>query len=130
MSEKLCKKCGCVVFEQNSEYCNACMPKAITTNNKKDLIVNSKSSDNLSTLDGILMFIAFIMMIIGIIMTIAGVDDLDGYYSDPTIFIVGIMLFISGVSYFITRPFIKALITITKCTEYYNAQIEDKFNIK
>ena len=63
-------------------------------------------------------------------MTIAGVDDLDGYYSDPTIFIVGIMLFISGVSYFITRPFIKALITITKCTEYYNAQIEDKFNIK
>ena len=129
MSEKLCKKCGCVVFDPSSEFCDSCKPQE-DAKEKKELSVNSSSSKQLSTLDDILMVVAIVMLIIGVIASLVGLDDLGGYYSDPTTFVCGVVVIVGGVSIFITRVFIKALITITKCAEYYNAQIEDKFYIQ
>ena len=137
MSGKLCKKCGCVLFDQSSEYCHSCKPKEGETKTKerepkgkKDFYVNNSSSKKLSTLDSVLMVVMIILLFVGVILSVVGADDLGGYYSDPTIFICGIVLLVSGLSIIIARIFINSLINITKCAEYYNARIEDEFNIK
>ena len=121
MSGKLCKKCGCVLFDQNSDYCDSCKPNEENTDKKK-LIVNNSASNQLSILNSLLIFVALVLLIVGLIMAMVG--------SNPTLFICGVVLFSSGVTTLLVRVLVNSRIIITKSAEYYNAQIEEKFKIE
>jgi len=128
MSGKLCKKCGCVVFDQESDYCDACKPQEQSTNNKKDLLVCNKASAQLKTVNDILIVVVIFMSLTGVIMSICGLED--AHY-DPTLLICGIItILVPAIVASIACACVNSLIAITKSAEYYNAQTEEKFNIR
>lgn len=100
----MCKKCGCVVFDQNSEYCDTC-----NSEQKKNLFVYNSASRQLLKINTILKIVAFILLLVGFFCFIIGMSD----YEDELI-ILEIIFFVTGLLTFIVRVFVNALIQITK----------------
>lgn len=111
---------------------NAELPNDVnkTDDCKKNLAVSKIASSQLSTINTILLVVAIAVMFVGVIMCLVGLDDLSGYYSDPTTFIAGISLAIFALNIFIVRIFVASLIVITRGAEYYTSQMEEKFKIE
>lgn len=84
-----------------------------TTKQKPNRVVSGK----LTNLNVLFTVLAIIFLILGIILTGVGIDDLGGYYSDPTLFMLGISSVILSILIFIKRLFIKGFIVIVECAE-------------
>lgn len=89
----------------------------IKPDTKPTIEINNDASKKLITLNKFFTVLAIIFLILGIILTGIGIDDLGGYYSDPTLFILGISFVISSIWIFIIRLFIKGFIVIVECAE-------------
>ena len=130
MNQKFCKKCGCKLFDENVEYCVSCMPSVDGDKNKKGLKVDNSASDKLATISTFIMIAAVIMCFVGFVICMANFDELSGYRNDPTKFILGVEVLVAGLCLLVVKVFVNSAITITKSAEYYNAQVEEKFEIK
>lgn len=126
MNENLCKKCGCVVFSQDSEYCDACKPKEENKELKKKLLVDNSASKNLSTINTTLLILGYISLVVGSACFFIGLSSIYG----AVLIVSGITTFLFGLLVFIYRIFVSSIIAITKSAEYYYAQIEEKFEIE
>ena len=78
----------------------------------------------MSNINTILMVVAFVLLMVGLVYSIVGITE---YESGSIIF--GVTIFIAGLSIFIVRVLVNALIQITKSAEYYNAKVEAKYKI-
>ena len=129
---KLCKVCGCVIYDQTRDLCDACskdvdaklLDKPSTHSN---LDVNTDSSQALNTLNTIMKAIAIILLVAGGIMMLVGLDDLDYH---PTMFVCGFSIAFSSITIFIIRPVLVGLQKITEASEYIKADIKKRYDIK
>lgn len=83
------------------------------------------TSRRLSTINTILLFVGYILLFVGFFCFAIGLTT----YEDE-LTILGVIVFVSGLLTFLNRIFMSSIISITKSVEYYNAQIEEKFEIK
>lgn len=129
---KLCKVCGCVIYDQTRDLCDACskdvdaklLDKPSTHSN---LDVNTDSSQALNTLNTILKTFAIIILIAGGVMMLVGLGDLS---YDPTMFVCGLASVLSSIPIFLIRPIIAGLQSVTEASEYIKADIKKRYDIK
>ena len=125
-SSKLCEICGCVVFDQTKDLCDACSKdvynKLLDPPAKMRVYdVDNSASSSLESLNKILKIIAIIIVIVGVIVMLIGVPDFDWR---PEVLVSGFVIILSAIPIFMVRPIIGGLKTITEASEYIKADIE------
>ena len=120
MSE-LSEKPDDLVFAEHTNMNDLCNHDMQSATERPTLVVDTSASRSLSFLSGLLLIIAMIMFVAGIILISEDKQQLTFW---------GLVLIGGTILPLICRIFVKSKISITKSFEYYNAQVEDKFNIK
>jgi hypothetical protein len=120
MSE-LSEKPDDLVFAEHTNLNDLCNHDMQSATERPTLVVDTSASRSLSFLSGLLLIIALIMFVAGIILISEDKQQLTFW---------GLVLIGGTILPLICRIFVKSKISITKSFEYYNAQVEDKFNIK
>lgn len=120
MSE-LSEKPDDVVFAVHTNLNEQCNHDMQSATERPTLVVDTSSSKSLSFLSGAMKVVATFMLILSI--TLIFEDELHQRFW-------GFVILGGTILIYICRIFVKSKISITKSFEYYNAQVEDKYNIK
>ena len=124
---KLCKKCGCVLFDQNSDYCDSCKSKEpVCEIINKERYVNFKNkdhefADNHQWVESALNTMSYLVLIIGIIGSfLFAIIDWGSSYKIFNIDEFNFWSFVLAI-FFTTLSFVswKALVIIVRCCLKY-----------
>ena len=121
---KLCKKCGCVVFDQDSEYCDACKPKQVNSEQFYIDMEHKKFAEENQWVESALNTMSYLVLILGIIgsFLFAIVDWGSSYHIfDIDEFNFGVFvlaIFFTALSFIFWRVLV---IIVRCCLKYLNS---------
>ncbi len=121
MSEILCKKCGCVVFDQDSEYCDACEQKQVNSEQVYINMGHKEFAQKNEWVESALNTMSYLELIIGIICSfLFAIVDWGSSYLIFDTYEFSFWIFILAL-FFTTLTFIswRVLVIIVRCCLKY-----------